>query len=68
MDIRAAGGRVSAGPHLVGGRPAGLAFIVGLWLAPFVLSTWAHVATFDPSGLRPDDLDELRRRRKTPRD
>jgi hypothetical protein len=53
---------------LLGLPPAGLAFILGLWLAPFVLSTWAHIATFDPSGLRPDDLDELRRRRETPRD
>lgn len=53
---------------LLGLPPAGLAFILGLWLAPFVLSTWAHIATFDLTGLRPSDLDALRRRRKTPRD
>jgi hypothetical protein len=41
---------------LLGLPPAGLAFILGLWLAPFVLSTWAHIATFDPSGLRSGDL------------
>lgn len=51
---------------LMGLPPAGLALLLGLWLLPFSLTTWAHIATFDPVGLRPDDLDALRRRRRPP--
>jgi hypothetical protein len=53
---------------LLGLPPAGLVFLLGLWLLPFVLTTWAHATTFDSAGLGPDDLDALRRRHPAPPD
>jgi len=57
-------GADDVGHWLIGLPPGGVFFILGLWLLPFVLTTWAHAATFDPTGLRPEDLAALRRRRQ----
>lgn len=59
-------GRVLDGPWL-GDLPLGLAIqLGGLGLAPLLLVALAYGLTFDRHGLRPGDLERLRRERAAP--
>ncbi len=62
LTLVAVGGRPAALAP-VGGVPLALAVLFGgLWLLPLLLVGAIYAATFDPRGLAPQELAELRRR------
>jgi len=61
--VLALSGGPQEGMAALGGLPwAAVVQIVGLWLLPLPLVALAYALTFDRSGIRPDDLESLRRR------
>ncbi|MEM9293835.1 MAG: hypothetical protein AAGD01_19310 [Acidobacteriota bacterium] len=52
---------VEGGGPRVGGLPVATVWmLLGLWIVPLAISTWAFVTTFDRHGLSPEELAALR--------